>query len=122
MKLSDLESLALQVVQAEKQKLPADIVRALSPVQLRFMPFPDEELVAEGLDDLLGLFEGNNLLDGDPDSAADMPRVTLFLQNIREEAGENLKAYQKEVRITWPHEIGHYLGWDEEEVEARGLG
>ena len=122
MKPPDLEALALQVVEAEKKKLPPDIIRALEPLQLRLMSVPDTEMVAEGLDDLLGLFEGNSLLEGDPATPEDLPRVTLFLQNIREEAGEDLRAYQNEVRITWLHEIGHYLGWNEDEVEARGLG
>jgi len=25
------------------------------------------------------------------------------------------------VRITYLHELGHYLGWDESDLEARGL-
>ena len=30
-------------------------------------------------------------------------------------------AYREEVRITYLHELGHYLGWDEDEVAERGL-
>ncbi len=122
MNFPHLEQLALEVVEAEKGKLPADIVRSLAPVQLRIMFRPDREMIEEGLDDLLGLFEGNSLLDGDPATPDDFPRITLFLQNLWDEAEEDEGLFRKEVRTTWLHEIGHYLGWGEDEVEARGLG
>ncbi len=51
-----------------------------------------------------------------------MPCITLFLQNLWEFAGEQDRPYRREVRKTFLHELGHYLGWDEEEIEALGLG
>jgi len=29
--------------------------------------------------------------------------------------------YREEVRVTYLHELGHYLGWDEDDLTARGL-
>ncbi len=72
-------------------------------------------------EDLLGLFEGLNRLDPEPGSAADLPRIRLFLDNLYDYAGSDEHEYRMEVRITYLHELGHYLGWDEEQVEALGL-
>ena len=48
--------------------------------------------------------------------------ITLYLLTIKdfcEEEGEN---FDHEVRLTYLHELGHHLGWDEDDLEARGLG
>ena len=31
-----------------------------------------------------------------------------------------MRAFREEVRITYLHELGHYLGLEEDEIEARG--
>jgi predicted Zn-dependent protease with MMP-like domain len=35
-----------------------------------------------------------------------------------EEGGD----FTDEVRVTYLHELGHHLGWDEDDLEGRGLG
>jgi predicted Zn-dependent protease with MMP-like domain len=32
-----------------------------------------------------------------------------------------MATFRKEVRLTYLHELGHYLGWDEDQVAAHGL-
>lgn len=71
---------------------------------------------------LLGLFEGNALSDGDAQSAEELPRITLFLDTIWDEAEGDPKLFREEVVTTLLHELGHFLGLDEDEVEALGLG
>jgi predicted Zn-dependent protease with MMP-like domain len=44
----------------------------------------------------------------------------LFQKNL-ERAAASREELEEEIRITVLHEIGHHLGWDEEELEARGL-
>jgi predicted Zn-dependent protease with MMP-like domain len=60
--------------------------------------------------------------EGEPQEPEDMPRITLFLETLWDEAGEDLDAFADEVRTTYLHELGHYFGWDEEDLEERGLG
>jgi len=43
------------------------------------------------------------------------------LRNIWECAEEEEHDYRDEVGTTFLHELGHYLGWDEDEVAERGL-
>ena len=40
---------------------------------------------------------------------------------ILDYCGEDLPTFDEEVRITYIHEFGHYLGLDEFELESRGL-
>ncbi|MBI4364721.1 MAG: metallopeptidase family protein, partial [Candidatus Latescibacteria bacterium] len=47
--------------------------------------------------------------------------VLLFQRNL-ERAGETRQEVSKEIKITLLHEYGHYLGFDEEELEHLGLG
>ena len=73
-------------------------------------------------DDLLGLFEGLDRLDPPPSSPDDMPRIRLFLDNLWDYCDGDELTYRKEIRITYLHELGHYIGWDEEKIEELGLG
>jgi predicted Zn-dependent protease with MMP-like domain len=51
-----------------------------------------------------------------------MPRIRLFLDSLWESVEQDEETFRHEVRITFLHELGHYLGWEEEEIEAYGLG
>ena len=72
-------------------------------------------------DDSMGLFSGpaiNELTDPD---CLESPSITFFLAELWDYCGEDLSTFDEEVRITFIHEFGHYLGLDESELEARGL-
>lgn len=72
-------------------------------------------------EDLLGLFEGCSRLDGLPETPQDLPRIRLFLDNLWDHAEGDVNVFRDELRITLLHELGHYLGLDEEQVAALGL-
>jgi predicted Zn-dependent protease with MMP-like domain len=44
----------------------------------------------------------------------------LFHRNL-ERAATTREELEEEIRITVLHEIGHHLGWDEKDLEERGL-
>ena len=56
----------------------------------------------------------------DPD-CLESPAITFFLAELWDYCGEDLPTFDEEVRITYIHEFGHYLGLDESELESRGL-
>jgi predicted Zn-dependent protease with MMP-like domain len=104
-------------------RLPADVRDAAAECPVTFETIADAiEADAALDDDLLGLFEGLNRLDPAPGDPADMPRIRLFLDNLWDYSEGDELDYRREVRKTWLHELGHYLGWDEAQVEALGLG
>ena len=99
--------------------LPADIRAKLGNIliTLENRPAPEDED-----DDLLGLFTGwtygEELEEQDPLP----PSVRLFIENLRREADDNPRRFREEVRTTLLHEIGHYLGLDEDGLDALGIG
>ena len=99
--------------------LPADISGKLANLMITLESAPAPP---EGDEGLLGLFigtaYGDELADADPQP----PRIRLFIENIREEVANNPIRFRQEVRTTLLHEIGHYLGWNEADLESRGLG
>jgi predicted Zn-dependent protease with MMP-like domain len=91
-------------------------------VAVHYEALPDEDIVADGFpDDILGLFTG------DPhgmELASDLPappQILLFLENLWDYAEGDAAIYRDEVKTTYLHELGHYFGWDEDDLEARGL-
>lgn len=102
--------------------LPEALRARVAEVPVRYLDRPDRALLAEGWpEDLLGLFSGaaygEALTSPDPSP----PEIQLFIENLRDEAGDDPQAFRQEVRTTLLHEIGHYLGLEESELEAREL-
>lgn len=100
--------------------LPDDVREAAATVPVSLEEKPghgafDSELVG----DELGLFEGP-AADEEADPA-DLPRIRLFLSNLWEWVDRDEQDFRDEVGTTYLHELGHYLGWDEDEIAERGL-
>ncbi len=115
--------LAETEVARAKSRLPADVRAAAGECAVQFETIDDTLHAGESIeDDLLGLFEGMNRLDPPPSDPGDMPRIRLFLDNLWDYADGDEITFRREVRKTYLHELGHYLGWDEEQIEALGLG
>jgi len=122
MTFNQLASLARQVVAAAQRRLPAEVREAAAAVPVCYEPYPNDAILDEGFEvDILGLFvghkHGGELTEADPLP----PQILLFIENIWDLAEGDEAAYRDEVRLTYLHELGHYLGWDEDEVARRGL-
>lgn len=118
MSFANLLSLAEAEVARAQQQLPADGRQAAMECVIWYEPTAED---AENGEEVLGLFEGCTRLDPLPASPEEMPRIRLFLDRLWEYVGGNETAFRREVRTTYLHELGHYLGWDEEQVAALGL-
>ncbi len=118
-----LEIVATRVIDQTLRRLPEPIRSAakgcvVEVERMESAAHLDEELP----EDLLGLFEG--LSHGEEDHSAnpaDLPRIRLFLDNLWDYAGGDRSQFREEVRITLLHELGHYLGLNEKQVEELGL-
>ena len=105
--------------------LPPRIRKAIDEVAILVEEYPDEHLLKEAdppfPPDLLGLFTGTSLAERSTLSSGAAPNtIHVFKRNI-ELYGGNREEVVAELRVTLLHEIGHYLGLDEEELEALGL-
>jgi len=115
---AEIEALAGQALKT----IPAGLRRQLGPLVIRVEDFPDEETEAEmGLDspfDLLGLYRGVALPHKSVTSVSAEPdMVFLYRRPILDywcESDDTLEAVVRHVLI---HEIGHHLGFSDEDME-----
>jgi len=102
--------------------LPHDLADRVAEVPIVLEPRPSFALVREGFDPrALGLFEGST--DDHRYSSEPAPRLTrivLFFANLLAITSDD-ETLAEQVEITVLHEIGHFFGLDEAEVEALGL-
>ncbi|MGL4400874.1 MAG: metallopeptidase family protein [Luteolibacter sp.] len=120
MDFETLSAWADEELKALTKVLPRDIQDAAAVVAISLEEKPGHGAQDEDLEgDELGLFEGACALE--EASPEQLPRIRLFLLNLWEWVGEEEHDYRDEVGTTFLHELGHYLGWDEEEIAERGL-
>lgn len=122
MTFAKLTALASDVVAATQRRLPGDIRTVARRVPVHYEDYPDDEVIADGFEpDILGLFTGDphglELSQDNPVPA----QILLYLENLWDYAEGDVAAFREEVRVTYLHELGHYLGWDEDDLTARGL-
>lgn len=117
-----LLSLAQEEVQATLDALPPELRERALPLPVIYERVPSAELVADAIEaDTLGLFVGEAFPDGEGGPSPLPPQIILFLENLWDFAEGDEEAYLDEVHVTYIHELGHYLGLNEEELEERGL-
>jgi predicted Zn-dependent protease with MMP-like domain len=111
--------MAAEAVARAQRELPREVLEAAMEVRVILEGSPGPDVLAEGFEpDLLGLFAGRTVGDpGDPEP----PRIHLYTANLWHCVGGDVEAFREESRLTYLHELGHYLGWGEDQVAARGL-
>ncbi len=118
------EDLFVSTVEKTIANLPAAAQRAIGNVAIMVEDYPDEWVIRDDVADprILGLFDGPQLPDeGSVDLVVDGPsRIYLYRWNI-ERICNNEEEVIAQIEITVLHEIGHYLGLDEDQLGLRGL-
>jgi predicted Zn-dependent protease with MMP-like domain len=112
--------LAEEELQALKSSLPHPIRSRLDSVAILLEDLPSPDQIHDGIEDnQLGLFEGAPAGDADFHQP---PRIILWLGNHWDMCGADEQEFRDEVRTTLLHEVGHFLGLDEAQIDERGLG
>ena len=113
--------IANETVVTARNRLPAGVRSPADALPVTFEPWPSGAMLEDkDIDpDILGLFVGPGIGEDPPASLP--PQILLFLENLWDYAEGDEATFRNEVRITYLHELGHYLGWDEEELGRRGL-
>lgn len=105
-------------------QLPPQFAEALSeiPVQVVDRPTP-QQLQSLGLRDdqlLLGLYVGIPLPERSVQLSGNLPDVIYLFREDLENACDSEADLVEQVRITVFHELGHYFGMDEDDLDAAG--
>lgn len=113
-------------VQLAARALPRQFRTSLDRVAVIAHDFPElEQFEGAGLEevspDMLGLFDGVPLPEtGDPEAVLRPNRIFLFQRNL-ERMSASREELQEQIRVTLYHELGHYLGFEEEDMDDLGL-
>jgi predicted Zn-dependent protease with MMP-like domain len=102
-----------RLVSGAIDELPAFVRERLDNVAVVVEDWPADER------DLLGLYEGVNRVQRPSSYHAAVPdRISIFRQPILEEVGRGGEAaLRREVSATVRHEVAHYLGMDDAELD-----
>ncbi|HWP05217.1 MAG TPA: metallopeptidase family protein [Polyangiaceae bacterium] len=124
----DLAAVEGPIVAAAEQVLaglPERFKKLVADVPILVEERPSEELVSEGFDPRsLGLFSGPTQVErSGPDVVPAPTRIVLYAANLAAYADpSDADELRHEVEVTVLHEIGHYFGLDEDDLDALGLG
>jgi predicted Zn-dependent protease with MMP-like domain len=117
-----LNQLARAQVAATLAALPEPLRERAQPLPVTFERVPSAAFQAEGIEaDTLGVFTGPVFGDEEHSASPLPPQIILFLENLWDFAEGDAEIYCDEVHTTYLHELGHYLGLDEDELTERGL-
>jgi predicted Zn-dependent protease with MMP-like domain len=115
-----LQALASAEVEATLAALPKPLRERVEKLPVTFERQPNAGLQADGIEaDTLGLFTGPEFAD--EENVPLPPQIILFLENLWDFAGGDEEIFRDEVHTTFLHELGHYLGLDEDDLTERGL-
>ncbi len=116
-----------RVVTEAAQHLPEDIRKHLESIAIVVEDLPSREILVSESDEepitpsVLGLFVGPNLKERSVFTPVVMPATIFIYQRNLERFCPTREELLQEIRLTLFHEVGHYLGLSEEELEERGL-
>jgi predicted Zn-dependent protease with MMP-like domain/Flp pilus assembly protein TadD len=114
------------VVEAALAELPEPVRRYLANVAVTVEDLPEvEELLLSDpphSPSILGIFRGSPLGDkASMDPWSHFPSsIALFQRNLERYAGDREELLE-EIRVTLLHEVGHFLGLDEDQLRDLGL-
>lgn len=124
--LARFETLAHDEAERILQQLPPDLREDAEQVILDVEEWPGVEhrdsLEVEVEGDLLGLYQGVPLVERRSRDGFYMPdRIILFAGPHARDSRTDVELRAR-IRKTLIHELGHYFGFDEDELRARGVG
>jgi predicted Zn-dependent protease with MMP-like domain len=117
-----LKSIALEEVESILSTLPEPLRERAASLPVTFESIPNADHLRDGIAaDTLGLFVGPEYAEQEITGFPVPPQIILFLENLWDMAEDDETIFREEVHITFLHELGHYLGLDEDGLYERGL-
>jgi predicted Zn-dependent protease with MMP-like domain len=118
------QRVALAEVEVEDtlRALPRPLRERARALPVTYEHEPNSRLLEDGIEpDTLGLFVGEPFAEHGLTAEPLPSQIILFLDNLWDFAEGDEAIYREEIRLTYLHELGHYLGLDEIDLEDRGL-
>ena len=114
--------MARQEVEATLAALPAPLRSRAQALPVTCERRPNAAQLRDGVEpDTLGLFVGPEFACQETTPLPLPSQIILYLENLWEMAEGDEECFRDEVQTTFLHELGHYLGLDEDDLFDRGL-
>ncbi len=117
----DFETLVMEAY----QKLPPELLRSIENLGILVEDWPSrdqlEDLEADDPHGLFGLYSGVPLPERDGGQPPLPDTITLFQRPIENVCSARNEVIE-EIRVTLLHEVGHYLGMSEDDLDRLGYG
>ena len=107
------------IVTEAVDRLPGWVHEALHNIDLLIEDEPDEELDPEG-EGLLGLYVGVPLPERGADTSGELPDVIYLFREPHLRLGLSHDDLREEIERTLVHELAHYFGFEDDELEELG--
>ncbi len=102
--------------------LPPELREKARALPVTYEPVPNAGLQEDGIaPDTLGLFVGPDFSDEELTPIPLPPQIIIFVDNLWDFVEGDEEIFREEVHTTFLHELGHYLGFDEDDLWDRGL-
>ena len=113
----------VQLVRRAYGQLPPGLLNSLENVDVVVEDWPsgDDEALAGEDGTLFGLYSGLPLTEREGGWPLLPDRIVVYRQPILRHC-DSLEEAEREIRITLWHEVGHYLGMNEEDLHRLGYG
>lgn len=115
-----------RVIEQAISRIPQEIRRYLDNVLITVQPYPSPELLEElGFapdEELFGVFLGVPLPERSPAEPPLYPDTIHIFQEPLEAFCRTREELIEEIEITIVHEIAHFVGFDDEDLESLGYG
>lgn len=115
-----------RIVEEAIARIPPEISRYLDNVVISVQSHPSEELLRKmgyGPDEeLFGVFSGVPLSERNPTEPPLFPATIYLFQKPLEVLGLSREELIEEIEITVIHEIAHFFGFAEDDLEILGYG
>ncbi len=115
-----------RVVQEAATTLSPELAVHLRNVPIIVQDLPEREVLTDDQGDtitpsVLGLFIGRSLKEQSVFNPPEVPPTIFIYQRNLERICQTKEELVHEIYLTLYHELGHYIGFEEDELEARGL-
>jgi predicted Zn-dependent protease with MMP-like domain len=112
-----------EILQQAIETLPEELQEQLEQVPVVVQPLPPRQMLGEtGISpDTLGLFVGENNQERSVLNSPTTPQALMLFQRNIERMSVDDEELVEQIHVTLYHELGHLLGWEEEDLEEHGL-
>ncbi|MCA8963077.1 MAG: metallopeptidase family protein, partial [Planctomycetes bacterium] len=114
-----------EIVAEVSESLPGRLGEVFEEVPVVVQDLPPRDVIrkSEGRlhPDTLGLYSGSSLIDRSVFNTAEFPPTIYIYRRNLERFATSPEDLREQVRVTLLHELGHHLGYDEEDLDQLGL-